>query len=633
MILRLGFLLLLTIGCQSTPKTKATKPVSSVGFSEFMKVITPRGDILPLPGGQESLLLANLPDDPYVKLYRLNHKDHQFKQDLDAGQSISSLRRDPKLKRIYVMLDDDGDENTGIYHYDTASHELTDVFVKEGFRSSIEDFSADGETLYILSNYENKAIYSLYKLDAKSLKSSRLSDGQRSWDRAVVSPDGKTIALQAHRDNGTSEIVLLDAKSKKVSPLLARPNTVYQPAFFHPKKKELYVNSDEGRDRSGCAKISLMGKGALEWVRVQDGRDVNCGYDGASLLSYVEESDAGRTHLFLYEGIFEREITFARPEGANISGVMAMPGDEEIYFKMSRSNAPAEFYTIKRKGGADASPQRISKLNQSRLTEKDFGVSMDFRFASFDGTEIHGLIFAKPEWTASNVKRPLIIWPHGGPDYLVRHEYMSTFQYWVQQGYVIFAPNFRGSIGYGKKFEAMNDRDWGGGHIKDVVWGKREVAKLPYIDGDNVFIVGRSFGGYSTLSAITSYPDEFKGAVAMVAIANLFTFLKSIPPDPSWQEEFLKEVGDPVEDSELLMERSPYFHANKVKTPLLIYQAEKDVRTVVGEMDAYVEKLRESNIPVKYEVLKNEGHFISRRENLDKVMQGTIDFLNQIILR
>src|SRR5690606_5387765 len=137
----------------------------------------------------------------------------------------------------------------------------------------------------------------------------------------------------------------------------------------------------------------------------------------------------------------------------------------------------------------------------------------------------------------------------------------------------------------------LNDKDWGGGHIKDLIWAKRAMEKLDFIDKDRIYIVGARFGGFSTLSTITQNPKEFEGAVAIVALANLFTFMKSIPEDPAWQAEFLTEVGDPVKDKKLYEERSPYFHAEKIAIPLKIYQAENDVRTVKAEMDQFVAKL------------------------------------------
>lgn len=630
MKMKMGLMLLILAGCQTThpDSNTSTARKSGVTFEEFMKVVTPRSELFPLSGGKESLLLVALPSDEYVKLYRLDHQTQQFKLEFDAGRAISGLVRDDKLKHVYLLVDNDGDENTGIYGYDLKTHELTEIFVKEGFESSIVDFGNQGETLYIRSNFEKKDVYSIYQFDLKDLKPRRLTDGKQSWDGALVSPDGKLLALQQAKGNSESTVTILNLKSKKSMTLLGKADTNYDLSFFYPQTGELYINANEGRDRFGCAKISPSGKGQLTWIKVEDQKDLKCFRDLSGGVTYLYESHDGQRRVKLFEGIFDKEIPLALPDHTNVFDISTLPGEESIFFRMSKSDAPSEFYRIGRKPENGVQPQKISHLNQSSLAEKDFGQSSDIRYKSFDGMEIHGILYAKDLWSKDLHQHPVIIWPHGGPDSYESHTFNPIFQFWIQQGFVVFAPNFRGSTGYGKKFETLNDHDWGGGHIKDVIWGKREVEKLPYVDPKRMFIVGASFGGYSTLSAITSFPNEFKGAVAIMAIANLFTFLNSIPPDPAWQLEFHKEVGDPVEDSEFLKERSPFFHAEAIRTPLKIYQAENDVRTVQGEMDSYVEKLRELGIKVDYEILTNEGHGITRKETWQKVLQGTTDFLN-----
>ena len=104
---------------------------------------------------------------------------------------------------------------------------------------------------------------------------------------------------------------------------------------------------------------------------------------------------------------------------------------------------------------------------------------------------------------------------------------------------------------------------------------------------------------------------------------------QSIPPDPAWQSEFGREVGDPLKDAALLRERSPFFHADKVKVPLKIWQAENDVRTVKAEMDAYTARLKELGTPVEYVVLAQEGHSIQRKENLEQIFQSVVDFFRK----
>ncbi len=503
------------------------------------------------------------------------------------------------------------------------------VFGNDGFRAEVVGFSKDSNTLYLRSNHENKKVYSIYELEIGSTAPRRLTDGKESWDGFEISDDQRFMVLQRNVGNNETHIFRLDPRTKKTQRLFAEKGTNFDIYFFHPEKPVLYVDSNLNRDRMGCATIDLSARSPkLRWEHVDDKKDLSCNYSKSSNTSTITEQFDGQINIRLFDGVFGKELETPIPSKVVATNFSALRADDYAFVKLTSADNPGDFYRFKLSDGKKAKLEPISKLNLSSIPQSEFGKSYDIRYKSFDGREIHGVIFAKESWVAGAEKRPMILWPHGGPDHHEMHIFSPLFQYWVLNGYVVFAPNFRGSTGYGKKFETLNDRDWGGAHIKDLVWGRRAMAQKPYIDPERTYIVGASFGGFSTLSTITQFPTEFRAAVGMVALANLFTFYKSIPPDPAWQMEFLTEMGHPEKDAALYKERSPYFHANQIKIPLKIYQAENDVRTVKPEMDNFVARLRELNIPVEYEILEKEGHQPTRAENWQKVMQGTVEFLN-----
>ncbi len=614
------------LSCQSTSK-KSADVSQEISFAEFKKVLTPRGSIIPLPGGKESLILMVLPGDQYTKVYTLDHANKEFTLLFDAGRNISALLRDRAQQHYYILLDNNGDENYQIHKFDPEAKTITKIFGKDGHKATILDFSRDGEHIFIRSNHQKKNIYRVYDFSLKAAKATALTDGKLSFDDGVADQNGKYLVLSQALGNNEQTIYLLDIKSRALKKILAKAATRYEPSFFDSESEFLYLNSDEASDRMGCAKIALSNPTKLIWIKTDANKDLECHYKEKSDVTAVVATFDGRIQIDILTGVFGEPISVPFPERAIVSQLSVIPGTTRAVARILTSDSPGNYYEFDISPGADTQLTQISELNRSSI--KDFAKSMDLYYDSYDGMKIHGIVYAKGDWVDKAVKRPAIVWPHGGPDGQELHIFHPFFQYWVQKGFVVFAPNFRGSTGYGKKFETLNDGDWGGGHIKDVVYGKRALANLPYVDEKNIFIVGASFGGFSTLSAITQYPKEFKGAVAMVAIANLFTFMKSIPPDPAWQGEFITEIGDPVKDKEFYKERSPFFSAAKIAIPLKIYQAENDVRTVKAEMDTFVAELKQHQVPVDYEILEKEGHSISRSENWEKVLQGTVDFLSK----
>ncbi len=609
---------------------KVKKSSTEISYDEFSKIVSPRG-LVPLKGLKKSLVLLRQKDDEYSKLYILNHRSKKYKLQKDFGRNISALTTDPWYGSVYLYIDNDGDENYGIYTYDIKKKTTQPLFVNKGFKASIQTYSDNPDHLFIRSNHENKKIYSIYKFNKKDKSIKRLTKGKTSWGAAVVNSKETHMALAISKGNNESSLSLLDLKSGEIRLKKKRNKTVFYPSFFHPEKPILYIQTDEKSDRKFCASLNyLESSRTLTEIKKSKDKDFSCYYSKSSKITQVIESYSGKVEIKLFDGVFGEGLVTPLPKNAIASGFRVYPGTTQAFVMLVSSDKPGDYYTFDLSKKAKAKLKAITKVNRSKIKNNDFAKSYDFEFKGFDGKNIHSIIYAKDEWLKSNEKRPVILWPHGGPDSHSSHRYRGLFQYWVLNGYVVFAPNFRGSTGFGKKFETLNDKDWGGGHIKDLIWGKRALIQEKYIDADNFFIVGASFGGYSTLSAITQFPKEFKGAVAMLAISNLFTFYKSIPPDPAWQNEFLTEMGHPKKDKLLYRERSPYFHAQKIKTPLKIYQAENDTRTVKAEMDQYVDRLNKLKIPVEYVVLEKEGHGFSRKESAKKAFEGTIDFLNSI---
>lgn len=622
------FLFVSLAGLISCSTSNEKKPSTlKVSYEDFQKILQPR-DTLFMEGQNALLTVIAFPGDTHPSLYRYDLATKKWTKDYDHGQSISGLSQDRQGRQIYVSIDNKGDENFGIYKYDPLKKSVTPFFVKPGFKSFIVNSDKDVKNLFIGSNFENKSVYSVYKFDLKTEKLERLTDGKTNYFGTLVSPSGNTVIVSRALSNNENQLFAVDVKTKKISTLFKHKNTVFNPTYFSPNEESLFGDTDYQNDRTGCAEISLK-KPKVKYILQDAQKDISCDYGEWSQLYFVTEKFKGRSSLRAFQRPFQDEIQF--PNLFNNQSISAIDFDRKnhtLLLQYSAANNPGSLYLFSLK---TKTPELALNYNLSPLAEKDLATTYDFDYKSFDGLPVHGILHAKPEWLTSGKKYPLIVWPHGGPDHAESHNYRGIFQFLSLNGYVVFAPNYRGSTGYGKKFETLNDKDWGGAHIKDLIAGKNEVAKLPYIDANNIFILGGSFGGYSTLATITFQPQEFKAAVGVVAIGNLFTFMKSIPPDEAWQTEFKKEIGDPEKDKALYMDRSPFFHVKNIQIPLQIYQAENDVRTVKAEMDQFVEEMKKNNKPVQYTVLKDVGHGLETPRSRQQVYEGAVEFFNSFL--
>lgn len=221
---------------------------------------------------------------------------------------------------------------------------------------------------------------------------------------------------------------------------------------------------------------------------------------------------------------------------------------------------------------------------------------------------------------------------HGGPMAQEVKRWSPVRQYFANQGYVVLVPNVRGSTGYGKTYHQLDDRDWGGAPLQDVIYGKRYLASLDYVDTGKVVIHGGSYGGYMVLAALTFAPTEFAAGIDVVGPSNLVTLLQSVPP--YWKpylEYFHREVGDPVKDRKLLQERSPLNFADRIVRPLFVIQGANDPRVKQAESDRIVEAAKKNNVPVEYMLFPDEGHGLRKTENRIKGYKAAAVFLDKYV--
>jgi dipeptidyl aminopeptidase/acylaminoacyl peptidase len=213
---------------------------------------------------------------------------------------------------------------------------------------------------------------------------------------------------------------------------------------------------------------------------------------------------------------------------------------------------------------------------------------------------------------------PMVLFVHGGPWGRDVYGYNGYHQWLANRGYAVLSVNYRGSTGFGKKYIAAGDLEWGRKMHDDLIDAVQWAVKNRITEADKVAIMGGSYGGYATLAGLAFTPEAFACGVDIVGPSNLATLLKTIPP--YWEAgkaQFYKRMGDPTteEGRKLLHDRSPLFKADAIRRPLLIGQGANDPRVNQAESDQIVKAMAAKNIPVTYVLFPDEGHGFARPEN------------------
>jgi dipeptidyl aminopeptidase/acylaminoacyl peptidase len=182
------------------------------------------------------------------------------------------------------------------------------------------------------------------------------------------------------------------------------------------------------------------------------------------------------------------------------------PREKQLAFLLSSDTSPGDVYVVDLKTQLDT---RLTEALNPAIAESELVRSQVVRFSSFDGLEIPGILF-KPVGASTQTPAPALVWVHGGPGGQSKTNYSATWQHLLNHGYAILAVNNRGSSGYGKTFFHLDDQRHGEVDLDDVVFAKRYLAGLDWVDPGRIGIIGGSYGGYMVGAALAFRPGVFR---------------------------------------------------------------------------------------------------------------------------
>jgi len=224
----------------------------------------------------------------------------------------------------------------------------------------------------------------------------------------------------------------------------------------------------------------------------------------------------------------------------------------------------------------------------------------------------------------------MVVIPHGGPWHRDTWGFDPEVQFLANRGYAVLRMNFRGSTGYGRKFKEAGYGQWGLTMQNDVTDGVAWAVESGIADPGQIAIYGGSYGGYAALSGLTQTPELYACGVSYCGVSNIFTWIAAIPDYWKPLLGMIHEmVGDPENDAERLKETSPFFHADRIRVPLLVAQGANDPRVRKEESDQMVSALRERGVEVEYLVKDDEGHGFHNEENVFDFYRALESFLER----
>jgi dipeptidyl aminopeptidase/acylaminoacyl peptidase len=408
---------------------------------------------------------------------------------------------------------------------------------------------------------------------------------------------------------GAVELVRLDAEGSELVYSCSWSETCI-PLQFDPDGWHVYLASNHNADRVRLTSLDLR-NGSEALVAADPAREVDLDqtvfsprtrrpgatvYKGDSGARYAWSDPAMRADFRRLQGQLPGRDLRLEPAEDGQDWLVLATADRE----------PGEAYRFKRRTHALTLQYRLlPSLPRDALARTTV-----IRYPSADGLEIRAYLTlprgVKPK------SLPLVVLPHEGP-WNVRDAwgYSNMAQFLANRGFAVLQPNFRGSIGFGKRFLSAGDRQWGARMQDDINWGVRRVVASGVADPKRVAIFGLSYGGFAALAGAAFSPDLYAAAIDMSGPSDLVALMESITAHlPGARVLFRQSVGDSstAEGKIKLQQQSPINAANRIKAPLLIIQGAVDPLSPQSQSDGIVAALRARHAPVIYLLAKDEGH-------------------------
>lgn len=531
----------------------------------------------------------------------------------------SFIQFDPNNRYVLSGFDNDGDENQQIY-----------VLPIEGglpqplITGSPEDkfffthLSEDGKRIYYMTSEGNESFLNTHVRNIEDGSDQLIHTGKDALTElaAVSSDEKKFIYLMSYANTYVTGFVKVEEEEYGLTPNLEKVHTTFDPVFVDGST--VYFATDYDSEYSYVAKFDLETKQFSSVLSI-DGESVKTlKFDKNKQVLYILSEKGVVDQLYKYDLANDQLEMLTLP--VDVINQLNVTQSGSLFVLGISATVPHNIY------------QTSDGFSWKRLTNNTvLGVSKDemvepevVSYKSFDGMEIEALLFeANPEQDNGHT----IFWPHGGPQHAERKTFRSLFQCFLNRGYSVFAPNFRGSTGYGSSFVKLVEQDWGEGPRLDCVAGIEWLFDNGITDRDKLFLLGGSYGGYMTLLLHGRHPEYFKACVDIFGPSDLTTFVKSVPDH--WKPIMDRWIGDPERDKERFTRDSPVTYLDDMTKPMLVIQGAKDPRVVKAESDQIVAKLREKGRDVEYFVMEDEGHGFWKKENEINAYSRMIDFLDQ----
>jgi dipeptidyl aminopeptidase/acylaminoacyl peptidase len=577
----------------------------------------------------ETKILVSSNETGIYNVFEINLADAAKRQVTNSEvESFFALAYVHGTGQILYAADKGGNENDHIYllNEDGSS---TDLTPGDAVKATYSGFSIDRKVMYFVSNKRDPRFFDLYKMNVGEWKDEMIWENTEGLDYAGTSKDRSLLAAVKAVTTSESRLFITNLGTG-VTTEVSEPDKpgIYSASGFANDNSGFFYTTDAGREFTYLVRFDIP-TGEREIVYETDWDVTGSWLSETGKYRITAINEDGRIRADIKDLSSGVDVKYPEIPGATINNLSISDSEEYLLLNLGTSKTPGDLYLYE---FGDAELKKLTSNLNPEINPADLVDAEVVRFHSFDGLDIPA-IYYRPLTASKRDRVPALVWVHGGPGGQTMVYYNPIIQYLVNHGYAVLGVNNRGSSGYGKSFYKMDDLNHGDKDLKDCIWGKKWLQGQEYIDSSRIGIIGGSYGGFLTMAAMTSAPDEFKVGVNLFGVTNWLRTLKSIPPYwASFRDALYTEMGDPfTADSVRLYNISPLFHGSNVRNPVMVLQGSNDPRVLQVESDEMVEAIRAAGVPVEYVIFPDEGHGFVKKENEIKAYSQILEFLDKYL--
>ncbi len=633
-------------------------PAAPLSISQFLKIRTPSAPYM-LPDG--ALLLRDSPDG-VSQLYRIAPVtaaggEPSYRPGVatvtrltNYEDGLSNYSVSPDGHTVILMNAAGGNENTQLTLMDLnapAGTALVPVLANPTVQAAVNAWSRDGSGFFYSANRESPNDFYLYRYDIATRKHTRVLAQSGSWEVRGVTRDGARALVEHAISASDVRCFELDVATSRLRDITLVPRggtAACEVVDYLPDERSVLLRSDyrDGvtrlyvRDLATNAvrqPIAALGRYDLEVAGLND--------DRTFLFTATNEDGFRVMHVYTVPGF--RPLVVPAAERGLVSPA-GFRGFTMTWTRTDTRTPSAAFATVYPQAAARGGIAATALVTRQLTWPDDQGIELAkfplptlVHYPAFDRREIPAFLFLPAGYTAGQ-RIPFIVMYHGGPEGQSRPQFSATTAYFVARGYGVMLPNVRGSTGYGRAFQMLDDYRLRWNSVRDGVDAAEWLVKSGYAEPGRIATYGGSYGGFMSVACVVEDQDRvdrgarharlFGACVDVVGIVNLRTFLAGT----SGYRRKLREVEyGPMADSTFLDSVSSIRRVDKIQVPLFIGHGFNDPRVPVGEAMQLALALQQRGRSPRLFIAPDEGHGFAKLDNRIYFYDRMATFLDETI--